>query len=156
MRAASLSSIRLRSVPSGYRRDDVVGRDLADVIIPPSLREKHRRGLARYLATGETRVLGRRVEMTAIHADGSEFPAELAITRIPLGGTSVLYWLSARHHGTQTVGGGTAAQSRHSSRKANASAARAPSHGGWRPTKSPGQTAIYRIFEFDPRYARDA
>jgi C4-dicarboxylate-specific signal transduction histidine kinase len=63
-----------------------VGRQLADVIIPPSLREKHRQGLTRYLATGEARVLGRRVEVTAIRADGREFPAELAITRIPLEG----------------------------------------------------------------------
>ncbi|MCW3098713.1 MAG: multi-sensor signal transduction histidine kinase [Chthonomonadaceae bacterium] len=70
----------------GYRRDEVVGRNLADVMIPPSLREEHRRGLARYLATGETRVLGRRIEMKAVRADGSEFPVELTITRIPLEG----------------------------------------------------------------------
>ncbi len=44
------------------------------------------RGFARYLATGETRVLGRRVEMTALRADGTEFPVELAITRITLDG----------------------------------------------------------------------
>jgi len=67
----------------GYRRDEVVGSHLADVIIPPSLREKHRRGLARYLATGEARMLGRRIEITAVRSDGSEFPVELAITRIP-------------------------------------------------------------------------
>jgi PAS domain S-box-containing protein len=68
----------------GYRRDEVLGKHLADVIIPPSLREKHRQGFARYLATGEARVLGKRIEMTAVRADGSEFPVELAITRIPL------------------------------------------------------------------------
>ena len=70
----------------GYRRDEVLGKHLADVIIPPSLREKHRQGFARYLATGEARVLGKRIEMTAVRADGSEFPVELAITRIPLEG----------------------------------------------------------------------
>ena len=70
----------------GYRRDDVLGKQLADIIIPPSLREKHRQGLARYLATGEPRMIGRRVEMTAVRADGSEFPCELAISRIPLDG----------------------------------------------------------------------
>jgi PAS domain S-box-containing protein len=70
----------------GYHRDEVVGKRLADVIVPPSLREKHRQGLARYLHTGESRVLGRRVEMTAIRSDGMEFPVELAITRIPLEG----------------------------------------------------------------------
>jgi PAS domain S-box-containing protein len=70
----------------GYRRDEVVGRQLAEVIVPPALRERHRQGLARYLTTGESRVLGRRIEMAAMRADGSEFPAELAITRIPLDG----------------------------------------------------------------------
>ena len=70
----------------GYRRDKVLGQQLADVIIPPALREGHRHGFARYLATGEARVLGKRIEMTALRADGSEFPAELAITRISLDG----------------------------------------------------------------------
>jgi PAS domain S-box-containing protein len=70
----------------GYRRDEVLGKHLADVIIPPSLREKHRQGFARYLATGKARVLGKRIEMTAVRADGSEFPVELAIARIPLEG----------------------------------------------------------------------
>lgn len=70
----------------GYHRDEVLGAQLADVIIPPSLREKHRRGLVRYLATGESRLIGRRMEMTAVRRDGSEFPVELAITRIPLDG----------------------------------------------------------------------
>jgi PAS domain S-box-containing protein len=70
----------------GYRRGDVLGRQLADVIVPPALRESHRQGFARYLATGETRVLGRRLELTAVRADGSEFPTELAITRIPTDG----------------------------------------------------------------------
>jgi PAS domain S-box-containing protein len=70
----------------GYRRDQVLGQQLADVIIPPALRGRHRQGFARYLATGEARVLGRRIEMTAVRADGSEFPTEVAITRIPLDG----------------------------------------------------------------------
>lgn len=70
----------------GHRRNDVLGRPLADVIIPPSLREKHRAGFARYLTTGESRVLGRRIEMTALCADGREIPVELTITRIPQDG----------------------------------------------------------------------
>ena len=70
----------------GYRRHEVLGQQLADVIITPALRERHRQGFARYLATGEARVLGKRIEMTAVRADGSEFPTELTITRIPLDG----------------------------------------------------------------------
>jgi len=70
----------------GYSRDDVVGSQLTEAIIPPSLRERHRQGLARYLATGEARLIGRRVEMMAVRADGREFPVELAISRISLEG----------------------------------------------------------------------
>jgi PAS domain S-box-containing protein len=71
----------------GHGRDEVVGKPLADVIIPASLREHHHRGFARYLATGQEHVLGRRIETTAVRADGSEFPVELAITRIPFDGS---------------------------------------------------------------------
>jgi PAS domain S-box-containing protein len=70
----------------GYRRDEVLGRCMSDVMVPPSHRKKHVEGFARYLATGEARVLGRRVEMTASRADGSEFAVELAITRVALDG----------------------------------------------------------------------
>jgi PAS domain S-box-containing protein len=66
----------------GYRRDEVLGRELAELIIPVSLRESHRRGLAHYLATGEGPVLGQRIEMPALRADGSEILVELAIARI--------------------------------------------------------------------------
>ncbi|MGI9013634.1 MAG: PAS domain S-box protein [Phycisphaerales bacterium] len=70
----------------GYSRDHAIGRDLADLIIPPSLRERHRKGMAHYLATGEGPVLGKRLELPALRADGSEFPVELAITRISTDG----------------------------------------------------------------------
>jgi PAS domain S-box-containing protein len=66
----------------GLPREAAVGRDLVELIVPPALRAAHRQGLQRYLATGETRILGRRVEMSAVGADGSEFPAELAVTRV--------------------------------------------------------------------------
>jgi len=66
----------------GYRRDEVIGRLLGDLIVPPALREAHRQGLERYLASGEARVLGRRLEMTAMRADGSELDVELSITRL--------------------------------------------------------------------------
>ncbi|MEX2220100.1 MAG: PAS domain S-box protein [Phycisphaerales bacterium] len=71
----------------GYTREQAVGRTVAELMIPPGLRESHRAGLARYLATGEGPVLGRRIEVPAMRADGSEFPAELAIavSRLPDG-----------------------------------------------------------------------
>ncbi len=66
----------------GYQRDDVIGREMGEVIVPPALREGHQRGMQRYLATGEHRVLNRLIELTAMRSDGSEFPVELAITAI--------------------------------------------------------------------------
>jgi len=73
----------------GYRRDDMVGRLLGDLIVPPALREAHRQGMARYLATGESRILNQRQEMPALRADGTEFFAELTVTRIPVDGPPV-------------------------------------------------------------------
>ena len=66
----------------GLARAEVVGKEMAGLIMPPSMRDVHRRGLARYLATGVGPVLGKRIELTALRADGSEFPVELTITRI--------------------------------------------------------------------------
>jgi PAS domain S-box-containing protein len=70
----------------GYEAGDATGRDMASLIVPPALRDKHRRGLARFLATERPTVLDRRLELTGMRHDGSEFPVELAITRIPLPG----------------------------------------------------------------------
>ena len=70
----------------GYSRDDVIGKELADVLVPPDLRERHRGGLGRYLATEEATILGRRVELRAMRADGQEIPVEVAINRIDVPG----------------------------------------------------------------------
>jgi two-component system, cell cycle sensor histidine kinase and response regulator CckA len=70
----------------GHPASAVVGRPLADVLIPPALRDSHRSGLERYLDSGESRILGERIEMKALHADGHEIPVELAITRVNLPG----------------------------------------------------------------------
>ncbi|MCA1592012.1 MAG: PAS domain S-box protein [Acidobacteria bacterium] len=69
----------------GYSRAEVIGQELAEMIIPPALRESHRRGMAHYLATNEGPVLGKRIEISAMRADGTEFPIELAINSIRLG-----------------------------------------------------------------------
>jgi len=68
----------------GYRSEDVLRRDLADMLIPPSMREKHRRGIARYLAAGEGPLLGKRIEVTGMRADSSQMPLEPSITPIGL------------------------------------------------------------------------
>ncbi len=73
----------------GYRRDDAIGREMGDLIVPPELRDAHRAGLARYLDTGEPHVLDQRIELEAMKADGSRIPVELTITRIPVDGPPV-------------------------------------------------------------------
>ena len=66
----------------GRQASDVVGREMAELIVPPSLRAAHRRALARYVETREPSILGRRLELLGMRADGSEFPVEVAINRI--------------------------------------------------------------------------
>ncbi len=69
----------------GYAHDDAVGREMAELIIPSALRDQHRRGIARYLETGEGPILNQRLEVTAIRADGKEISVEIAITRLSTG-----------------------------------------------------------------------
>jgi PAS domain S-box-containing protein len=73
----------------GYRSEDAVGREMAELIVPPDLRERHRAGLARLLAGGEPHVLDRRFEIDAVRSDGTRFPVELAITQIDVPGAPV-------------------------------------------------------------------
>jgi PAS domain S-box-containing protein len=73
----------------GYARDDVLGTQMADLIIPPLLRDAHHRGFAHYLATDEGPIFGQRLELTAMRADGSEFPVELAVARVDVPGEPV-------------------------------------------------------------------
>ncbi len=74
----------------GYSAEEMVGRELAELMIPPGrLREDHRRGLRRYMGTGASRMVGHPVELTAMRADGSTFPVELAVTRPELPGPAL-------------------------------------------------------------------
>jgi PAS domain S-box-containing protein len=70
----------------GYDADEIVSREMVEMIVPPGLRDQHRAGFARYLETGDPRILGHRLEITGMRSDGTEFPVELTITRIPLPG----------------------------------------------------------------------
>jgi PAS domain S-box-containing protein len=64
----------------GWSWQAMRGRRLCETIIPPDFREKHEQGLARFLATGESAILNKRIEVTALNCDGEEFPIELSIT----------------------------------------------------------------------------
>jgi diguanylate cyclase (GGDEF)-like protein/PAS domain S-box-containing protein len=71
----------------GWSRKEALGEQLENRIIPEAQREAHRAGLARYLKTGEGRLLGKRIEVTARHRDGHEFSAELTIWPVGSGDT---------------------------------------------------------------------
>jgi len=73
----------------GYPRREAIGREMAELIVPPGLRAEHRRGLARYLETGEGPLVDNRVEVTGMRADGTELPIELTITRVDVEGPPV-------------------------------------------------------------------
>lgn len=73
----------------GWPREEVLGRLLSETIIPPAYRKTDERGIAHFRATGEGPELNRRIELTALHRNGTEFPVELAITPMRLGGDIV-------------------------------------------------------------------
>jgi PAS domain S-box-containing protein len=66
----------------GWSHSEVLGRDMAQLIIPDIFRERHHKGLSHFLTTGEGPVLNRMLEMSALRRDGSEFPIELSISPI--------------------------------------------------------------------------
>src|SRR5256885_14316390 len=68
----------------GFSRQEALGKELAELIIPPRMREQHRRGLAQYLKTGEGPVIGERIEIAGVRKDGSEILVELTITALKI------------------------------------------------------------------------
>lgn len=66
----------------GYSHQQAVGRELAGLIVPPALRERHRSALSRYTKTRKATILGRRLEMRALRGDGTVVPVELTITEM--------------------------------------------------------------------------
>jgi PAS domain S-box-containing protein len=73
----------------GYSRAEVIGRSVAEVLVPPPLREAHASGLERYLRTGEERVIGKRLQLPARRKDGTQFAAEVAVVRIRTSGPAL-------------------------------------------------------------------
>jgi PAS domain S-box-containing protein len=66
----------------GHSRTEAIGRDMARLIIPETLRAAHERGMRRYLLGGEPRVLGQGiVQLEALRKDGSTFPVDISLAR---------------------------------------------------------------------------
>jgi PAS domain S-box-containing protein len=66
----------------GWSKEEAIGNKFSDMIVPEKHREAHLAGMNRLATTGESRILNKRIEITAIRKDGSEFPIEIAITQI--------------------------------------------------------------------------
>ena len=64
----------------GWSQEEVLGKPLTDFIIPPQYREAHNAGMKRYLANGETRVMNKTIEITALNKAGREFYVSLTIS----------------------------------------------------------------------------
>lgn len=91
----------------GWSAEEAIGRDLAELIIPPSLRDAHWNGLRRFNAEGVGRVLDTRLELSGLRRDGSEMPVELSITLVSREGRDVfvgfLRDLSERRRAEQQI-----------------------------------------------------
>ena len=92
----------------GWAEKEVVGRSLAETLVPPALRPAHAAGLRRFLDTGEHRVLGKSVELEALHRDGHLIPVELAIWVTYLGDevtfSALLHDITERRTGEEAIG----------------------------------------------------
>src|SRR5579872_4308757 len=74
----------------GFRREEIVGRDLAETLLPQATRERHRDALDRYSTAGEMgSMLGSRFEQPMVRKNGQRFVAELCMQAIPLEGSTV-------------------------------------------------------------------
>ena len=74
------------SATFGWSPQKALGQSLSQLIIPPRFRAAHQAGLERYLLTGQARILGQRLEFTALHHDGHEFPVEITISPLRFDG----------------------------------------------------------------------
>lgn len=84
----------------GWTRAEALGAAMHEMIIPPELRAAHQAGMARFQATGEAKVLNRRIELPALCKDGRVIPVEVHISAVPVEGrmlfNAFLHEISAR------------------------------------------------------------
>jgi two-component system CheB/CheR fusion protein len=73
----------------GFARSEAIGKELAELIIPARLRERHRQGLAHYLKSSEGPLLGKLIEIEALRRDGVEIWVQLAISAVEVEGEPI-------------------------------------------------------------------
>jgi PAS domain S-box-containing protein len=91
----------------GWSEDEAIGRSLGETIIPPRHRGAHLRGIQQFLTSGHAALLDRRLDIEALHRDGHEFPVEMTITAVRVGGryrfNSFLHDISERKQAEQAL-----------------------------------------------------
>lgn len=74
----------------GYIQDELIGREMVSALFPESQQERYRQAMRQFQQLGiEGSRMGRRLEVRVLHANGTEFPAELAFIPVNVGGRSV-------------------------------------------------------------------
>lgn len=90
----------------GHRAEDVVGENLT-TLMPPEYREAHLKGMARFAKTGQTRIIGRTIELVGLRKDGTTFPLELNIAHWRSQGddqfTAIVHDITARKEAAEKV-----------------------------------------------------
>jgi two-component system NtrC family sensor kinase len=85
----------------GWTTEEMVGHELAELVVPEEKRAAHRAGIADYLRTGSSPLIGTRLQLTAVRKDGTRIPVEVTITRVELPGdpvfTGYLRDMTAQH-----------------------------------------------------------
>jgi PAS domain S-box-containing protein len=66
----------------GWKSEEVLGLNIADVIIPSSMKSSHHAGMDRFLITGKSTILNQILELNAVNKNGEEFPVELTVVPI--------------------------------------------------------------------------
>jgi two-component system NtrC family sensor kinase len=91
----------------GRSRADVLGRPVSEVVMPQRFRAAHEAGMQRMDSGGEARILGKRLEMHALRADGSEFPIEMVLWRTTVHDsifyTASMVDLTERHNAAEQI-----------------------------------------------------
>ena len=70
----------------GWTREEALGRKLEETIIPPTYRNRHERGVVRFLQTGEAVVMGKVLQLPARKRDGHDLPVEVTISHVSVDG----------------------------------------------------------------------
>jgi PAS domain S-box-containing protein len=70
----------------GWTAAEALGQPVYQLIIPSTYQDRHREGFARFLAGGQSSIIGKLMELSAMHRDGREFPVELVISVLETGG----------------------------------------------------------------------